>query len=449
MSIIETTNVLISLVTVITYVFLFLAIVITLIVINPLVATVALLSFGVSYGLIAWMTRRRLVRNSQSIALQQTQVVKALQEGLGAIRDILLDGSQAVYCGIYQDSIKKLQWATGENQYITLAPRYVMEALGMVLIGIFVYVVSYRQGGFGAVFPILGALALGAQRLLPILQQLYGNWTFVVGSQASMVDVVELIEQPLPEYAYRLAAYPLSFNEAIHFENVCFRYNNNGPWVFYNINLTIPKCAKIGFIGSTGSGKSTAMDLLMSLLEPTLGRILVDGQQISGEFRRAWQRTIAHVPQSIYLTDATIAENIAFGVLPDKIDLDQVRHAAKQANIAEFIESCPEGYGAFVGERGIRLSGGQRQRIGIARALYKQAKVLIFDEATSSLDNETERGVMEAIKDLGRDLTIIIIAHRLSTLENCDQIIEIGNGRVLRIGSYQSLLSRQGHTDEH
>jgi len=436
------TTVLISLVTVITSAFLFFAIIITLIVIDPVVATIALLTFGVSYGLIAWTTRRRTIRNSQSIALQQTQVVKALQEGLGAIRDVLLDGSQAVYCGIFQNSIQHLQRATGENLYITTAPRYVMEALGMVLISVLAYTMSYREGGVGAAFPLLAALALGAQRLLPILQQLYGNGMVVIGSQASMVDVIELLEQPLPADVYQSAPVPLPFNEAIRFENVSFRYSDSKHWVLRDINLTIPKGAKIGFMGSTGSGKSTAVDLLMALLEPTEGRILVDGRPINGEFQRAWQRTIAHVPQSIYLADATISENIAFGVPQDKIDLRQVRHAAKQANIAEFIENSSEGYNALVGERGIRLSGGQRQRIGIARALYKQAKVLIFDEATSALDNETERAVMEAIKGLGQDLTIIIIAHRLSTLENCDQVIKLGKGRILQTGTYQNMIQQ-------
>ena len=442
------TNSLTCLITVVTSIFLFIAIVITLIAIDPLVASIALLSFGVSYIVIAWKTRCQLVSNSQSIALQQTQRVKILQEGLGAIRDVLLDGSQSVYCGIYQNSIQKLQLAISENSYIAQVPRYAMESLGMILIGVFAYSMSFRQGGVGAAFPILGALALGAQRLLPLLQQIYGNSIFIIGSQASMEDVVELLEQPLPEDANLPVPSPLTFHEAIRFENVSFRYNDNRPWVFQNINLTIPKSAKIGFVGSTGSGKSTVVDLMISLLEPTQGRILIDGRQVSGEYRRAWQRNIAHVPQSIYLADATIAENIAFGVPKDKIDLDQVRRAAKQANIAEFIESNPEGYNAFVGERGIWLSGGQRQRIGIARALYKQAKVLIFDEATSSLDSETERGVMEAIKGLGEDLTIIIIAHRLSTLENCDQIIEFGQGRILRTGGYQSLIQQPRSTRE-
>lgn len=434
------TSVLISLITIMTSIFLFSAIVVTLIVVDPFVAIIALFSFGASYALIAWKTHRRLMHNGQSIASQQTQRVRILQEGLGAIRDVLLDGSQPIYCEIYQNSVQKLQWASGENTYIAQAPRFLMESLGMVMIGIFAYVITSRYGEVGAAFPTLGVMALGAQRLLPLLQQIYSNWMSVVGCQASMEDVVRLLEQPLPDDAHQTLPLPLLFNNAICFENVSFRYNDHGPWVLRHINLIIPKSAKIGFVGRTGSGKSTAADLLMSLLEPTQGRLVVDGRAIEGELRRSWQRTIAHVPQSIYLADATITENIAFGILKDKIDFDQVQRAAKQANVDEFIKLCPDGYDTLVGERGIRLSGGQRQRIGIARALYKQAKVLIFDEATSSLDNETERDVMQAIKGLGKDLTIIIIAHRFSTLENCDHIIEFGHGGVLGRVSYRSLI---------
>lgn len=436
------TSVLTSLVTVVTSAVLFTAILATLFFINPIVATVAVLIFGVSYGLIAWLTRRRIKSNSQCIAQQQTQVVKTLQEGLGAIRDILLDGTQAVYCEAYKNSIQRLRNATGENQYINLGPRFVMEALGMVLVATFAYTLSNQPGGIGAALPVLGALALGAQRLMPLLQQLYGNWSVIAGSQSELMDVLELLEQPLPEDAHTRLPDPLVFKDAISFDNVSFQYMSGSPWILNNIDLTIQKGARIGFIGSTGSGKSTVLDLLMSLLEPTRGRILVDGQAISGEHRRAWQRTIAHVPQSIYLSDATIAENIAFGVPTDKIDFDRVKLSAEQAKIADFIESNPKGYSAFVGERGVRLSGGQRQRIGIARALYKQATVLVFDEATSALDNETELAVMDAIESLGDSLTIIMIAHRLTTLKNCDQIVEIGSGKILRIGNYQSMIKK-------
>lgn len=435
------TSVLISVVTVITSAALFVAIMATLLAVDPTVAIIAALSFGSAYGVIAWLTRRRLVCNSRCIAQEQTQVVKALQEGLGAIRDILLDGTQKVYCNVYRKAILQLQRASGENTFINQAPRYAMEALGMALIAAFVLALSHRPGGVAEALPILGMLALGAQRLLPLMQQLYGNWSVVAGSKAALADVLALLDQPLPAEANQPEPKPLALNDSIRFDNVRFRYGHNVPWVLDGIDLVIPKGARVGFIGSTGSGKSTALDLLMGLLEPTRGQILVDEQPVSLALRRAWQRTVAHVPQSIFLADATIAENIALGIPPDQIDLGRVRKAAEQARIAEFIESRPEGYSAIAGERGVRLSGGQRQRIGIARALYKQASVLVFDEATSALDNETEQAVMQAIEGLSEDLTILIIAHRLTTLKNCTQIVELGDGGIKRTGSYQGIVT--------
>lgn len=431
------TSVLISLIAVVTSTALFVAILFTLLAINPMVAAVSLVSFGMAYGVIAWKTRHRLVQNSECIAKEQTQVVKALQEGLGAIRDVLLDGTQNVYCNIYHKAILQLQRANGENSYINQAPRYAMESLGMVLVAVLAFVLSHQPGGIGAALPILAALALGAQRLLPLLQQLYGNWSVVAGSHAALCDVLGLLHQPLPEDAEMPAPEPLMFQESIHFQNVSFRYDENGPWVLHDVNLIIKKGARVGFVGSTGSGKSTTLDLLMCLLEPTSGNILVDAQSVQGSLRRSWQRTIAHVPQNIYLTDASFAENIAFGVPPAQIDFDKVRHAARQAQIADFVESRPEGYHTMVGERGVRLSGGQRQRIGIARALYKQATVLVFDEATSALDSETEIAVMSAIENLNRDLTILIIAHRLSTLRHCDTIVELSCGKMVAQGPYE------------
>ena len=436
------TGVLISVVTVITSTALFVAIMVTLLAIDPIVAIIATLSFGSAYGAIAWLTRRRLVYNSQCIAQEQTQVIKALQEGLGAIRDVLLDGTQKVYCNVYRKAILQLQGAYGENTFINQAPRYAMEALGMALIAVFVLALSHRPGGVAAAMPILGVLALGAQRLLPLMQQLYGNWSVVAGSKAALADVLALLNQPLPAEANHPEPEPLVLRQDIRFDNVSFQYSSNAPWVFDGINLVIPKGARVGFIGSTGSGKSTALDLLMCLLEPVQGQILVDGQPVSFKHRRAWQRTVAHVPQSIFLSDSSIAENIAFGIPPNQIDLERVRKAAEQARISKFIESRPEGYAAIVGERGVRLSGGQRQRIGIARALYKQASVLVFDEATSALDNETEQAVMQAIEELNEDLTILIIAHRLTTLKICTQIVELGDGGIKRIGSYQDILDQ-------
>jgi ABC-type multidrug transport system fused ATPase/permease subunit len=432
-------GVLLPLLTLFSSTVLLVVIMLALVAIDPIVASLAIVGFGASYAMITRVSRRRLRLNSQRIADEQTQVVKALQEGLGGIRDVLLDGTQPVYCDIYRQADRPLRLAQGNNSFIGSSPRYFMEAVGMVLIAALAYALSRQVGGIATALPVLGALALGAQRLLPALQQSYSAWASIASNHASLADVIELLDQPMQAQVLQPALPPLLIQNVIRFNAVRFRYASDGPWVIDGLNLVIPKGARVGFVGSTGSGKSTTLDLFMGLLIPTEGELLVDGQPISGNLVRAWQQTIAHVPQSIYLADTTLAENIAFGVPRNAIDLDRVRMAARQAQIADFIESSPEAYQACVGERGIRLSGGQRQRIGIARALYKQASVLVFDEATSALDNATEQSVMDAIDGLNRDLTILIIAHRLTTVRHCDTIVELRDGRVAALGTYDQL----------
>ncbi len=433
-------NVLQNLLTLFSSTVLLVAIMLALIAIDPAVALVATMGFGASYGLITRLARRQLHRNSRRIAYEEAQVVKALQEGLGGIRDVLLDGTQPVYCDIYRQADLPLRRAAGNNSFIGQSPRYFMEALGMALIASIAYGLSLQGGGVATALPVLGALALGAQRMLPAMQMIYGAWSIIAGSHASLANIIELLDQPLPAEILQPVSVPLAFKEAIRFEAVRFRYSSIGPWVLDKLNLTIPRGARVGFVGSTGSGKSTALDLLMGLLIPAEGELLVDGQPLSGNRLRAWQLTIAHVPQIIYLADATLAENIAFGIPANAIDLERVRQAARYAQIADFIESRPDGYRAYVGERGIRLSGGQRQRIGIARALYKRASVLVFDEATSALDNATEKSVMDAIEGLNRSLTVLLIAHRLTTLRGCDMIVELEQGQVVAKGTYEELL---------
>jgi ATP-binding cassette, subfamily B, bacterial PglK len=435
-----TFGVMMSSLTLVSSTVLLVAIMLALISIDPMVASVTAVGFGASYASITWLARHRLKRNSQRIAYEQTQVVKALQEGLGGIRDVLLDGTQPVYCDIYRQADHPLRQAQGSTVFIGGSPRPIMEALGMVLIAALAYALSRQVGGIATALPVLGALALGAQRLLPAMQQIYASWAIITGSHASLVDTIELLDQPLPAELLQPAPAPLLLQDTIRFDAVRFRYTSDGPWVLDGFNLAIPKGARVGFVGSTGSGKSTTLDLLMGLLTPTEGELLLDGEPVKGSRLRAWQRTIAHVPQSIYLADTTLAENIAFGVPRDTIDLNRVRQAARQAQIADFIESRPGGYNVYVGERGIRLSGGQRQRIGIARALYKQASVLVFDEATSALDNATEQSVMDAIEGLSRDLTILLIAHRLTTVRRCDIVVQLEHGRVVAQGTYEHLI---------
>jgi ABC-type multidrug transport system fused ATPase/permease subunit len=416
------------------------AIVVALIAIDPFVAAVATVSFGASYGLTRLIFRRRLHRNSECIAYEQTQLVKAIQEGLGGIRDVLLDGAQSTYCDIYRRADQPLRRAQGSNIFIAQGPRFIVETFGMLLIAALAFGLSHRAGGMAAALPVLGALALGAQRLLPILQIGYSSWAGLVSNRGSLADVIKLLDQPLPADPFLPTPAPLPFRTAARFKAVRFRYSADGPWVLDDLSLTIHKGSRVGLVGTTGSGKSTALDLLMGLLTPTEGEVLVDGQPVTGNSVRAWQRTIAHVPQSIFLTDTTLAENIAFGVPRESIDRERVKRAASQAQIADFIEGCTGGYDTVVGERGVRLSGGQRQRIGIARALYKQASELVFDEATSALDNATEQSVMEAIGGLDRELTIVLIAHRLTTVRRCDIIVELEHGRVVAQGTYDQLL---------
>lgn len=418
------------------------AILIALMAVEPIVALSALVGFGLIYALVMTTTKKRLARDGQRISREQNLVIKAVQEGLGGIRDVLIDGTQATYCDIYRNADLPLRRANANIQILGSSPRYAIEALGVVLIASLALLLAGRPAGIVDAIPVLGALALGAQRMLPALQQLYSSWTVMLGGQASLQDALELLDQPLPDYADRPAAQPLPFRHQIRLNQLTFRYTPQTPLVLSNLNLTITKGSRVGFIGTTGSGKSTLLDIVMGLLRPTDGTLEIDGQPVTPGNNRGWQAHIAHVPQAIFLADSTIEENIAFGVPKDQIDATRVRQAAQQAQIADIIETWPKQYQTFVGERGIRLSGGQRQRIGIARALYKKADVIIFDEATSALDNETEQAVMQAIEGLSKELTLLIIAHRLTTLKNCTHIVELGDGGIKRAGTYQDIVNQ-------
>jgi len=419
-----------------------LAVISTLLAIQPIIALAAFLGFGLIYAIVVFITKRHIAKNSQTIATQQARVTKAIQEGLGGIRDVIIDGTQPVYSKLYKDAFIPMQLALASNQVVGGSPRFGVETLGIVLIAGLAYILASASGAVGGVtnaIPVLGALALGAQRLLPVLQQIYNAYISIKGNQASTLDALDLLEQNVPEYVYAPPAQSIEFQAAIILKDLAFRYTPQTPWVLRQLNLQIPKGSRVGFFGVTGSGKSTLLDIVMGLLAPTEGTLLIDNTVVNPQNTRAWQAHISHVPQAIYLSDTSIAENIAFGVPAELIDQQRVRQAARQAQIAETIESWSKGYEMLVGERGVRLSGGQRQRIGIARALYKRANVIIFDEATSALDKETEAAVMQAVETLGRNITILIIAHRLSTLKNCDRIVQLAAGGIRSVGTYKEL----------
>lgn len=403
-----------------------------LITIDAKIAFAAVFGFGLIYLGVTYATSGRLRANSTVIANAQGQRVQTVQEGLGGIRDVLIDQAQPVYLDKFKVVNSANADAQAVNAFIGAAPRYVIEAGGMVLIAGLALVLSRGSGGIASALPVLGALALGAQRLLPALQLIYNGWAQIAGNRRVLFDVLDILDQPIhARHTASRGSVTVPFEREISLESVRFRYTKDGPLVLDDVKLKIEKGARVGFIGKTGSGKSTLMDLVMGLLEPTDGVIRIDGVPLTATNVLGWQTHIAHVPQAIYLADTTVAENIAFGKPKDQIDIERVHECAQQAKISDFIETLVDGYQTVVGERGIRLSGGQRQRIGIARALYKRASVLVFDEATNALDNETEAAVVDSIRSLGRDLTILMIAHRLSTVETCDEIFRLDGGQLV------------------
>jgi ATP-binding cassette subfamily B protein len=434
-----THNILVPVLVLISSTVMLMVVLVTLLVLEPLIALLTFGGFGGVYLVVARLTRKRLRADSECVARESVQVIKSLQEGLGGIRDVLLDGSQASYCEVYAKSDRALRQAQGHSAFVAGSPRFAMEALGMVLIAVLAYFITQQDSGLTKAVPILGALALAAQRMLPNLQQVYGAWANIQAGLASLKDSLELLDQPLPEQPKPLEKEYLAFGSRISLKNVGFRYDGQSPFVLNQLDLVISKGSRTGFIGTSGSGKSTLIDIIMGLLQPTTGVLEVDNQPVTVANCRAWQARLAHVPQAIFLADCSVEENIAFGVPRHQIDHERVVEAARQARVADMIEMWPDGYQTAVGERGVRLSGGQRQRIGIARALYKQADVIIFDEATSALDSETEQEVMQAIEGLSSDLTLLIIAHRVSTLKNCTQIVELGGGKIRQIGSYHEV----------
>jgi ABC-type multidrug transport system fused ATPase/permease subunit len=411
----------------------------TLFYINFKIAIISIIVFLIIYYIIIQTTKKRLSYYSNKISTEYTKVIKVTQEGLGGIRDILIDGSQEAYCQIFRNADMPTRKAQANILIIGSSPRFAIEVLGMILIAILAYSMSSESLNFYKAIPTIGALALGAQRMLPIVQLIFSSWTLLKGNEASLNDALVLLEQSSPELVKLNSINKIPFNKEIILKNISFKYTKDDKLVLDNINLNIIKGTRVGIIGTTGSGKSTLLDLIMGLLFPTTGKLLIDGVEININNSRSWQLHIAHVPQAIYLSDSSIAENIAFGVSTDKINYEKVKEAAKKANIAESIESWKDKYKTIVGERGVRISGGQRQRIGIARALYKNADILVFDEATSALDTETENNVMDAIESLGDDLTIIIVAHRVTTLKKCNSIISLKNGQVEKISTYDSL----------
>lgn len=409
-------------------------------------ASLAMVVFGLLYVSASVFSRKTLRSNSQVISVRENKRIQAIQEGLGGIRDVIIDNAQAVYAGRFSRLNAQQRKAQATNAFIKSAPRYVIEGVGMLfMIALALWI--NRRGNLADIIPVLGAMALGAQKLLPQLQQIYAAWASVSGNEAVLKDVLVLLDNKVSAEHITFQSYESgevdNVSPLIEIKNLSFSYVPHRVDVLSAIDLQINPGERIGLIGTTGSGKSTLIDLVMGLLEPTAGSIVIEGRELTVFNRVQWRSRVSHVPQSIYLSDATLAENIAFACEASEIDAERVASAARKAQLADFVEGLPDRYQTQVGERGVQLSGGQRQRIGLARALYKNADVLVLDEATSALDDKTEEAIMQSIERLGRDITIIMIAHRVSTLAKCDRIIEIEGGRIKRSCTYEELERRK------
>tara|TARA_Y100000589_G_scaffold308886_1_gene325842 strand:+ start:224 stop:2005 length:1782 start_codon:yes stop_codon:yes gene_type:complete len=394
------------------------------------VALFSCLVFVSTYIVFSLTVKKKLRDNGNKLVTFYQKQLKILQEGFSAIREVIIDNLQEKFIDNYVLIDLPMRKREANNLFLKGFPRYTVEALGMVLIAATAYFLTLGDQDPNIVFSILGAFALGSQRLLPSMQSIYVSWADITTYFPGLLKVLNVLELPNKNLRSNIL---FSDNRVINFDSIIlkdisFRYDDKKPYVFENLSLKLFKGQKIGLVGKTGCGKSTIIDLILGLLKPTKGTISINGINLNENdsfLLNQWRSMISHVPQTIYLFDSTIAENIAFGVEPALIDYDRLRYSARKANILGYIESLPNGFDSFIGERGVRISGGQRQRIGIARALYKKSQIMIFDEATSALDNSTEISVMDSISKIDKQLTLVLIAHRLSSLDKCDSIYEV------------------------
>jgi HlyD family secretion protein len=410
---------------------------------DPKVALIGLSIFAISYFFLFTGVRKRLNKNGIAISEVNEERFRLMNEGFGGIKDLLLMGRDNDFINRFNKSGKTLAYSQGTNAALAQAPRYFVEllAFGSMII-LILYLIASHNGNLGMILPILSVYAIGIIKLLPAFQQIYSSMAIIKAN----IPAFESIQQDLynslhkESKSQKFEESSLNPKQNISLENITFTYPKKEVPALNKLDMLIPANSVIGIVGPSGSGKSTLIDILLCLIEPQEGHLKIDDDIINDQNRRSWQNTIGFVAQTIFLSEGTVAENVAFGIPEDQIDLDQVKKVLKLAHLSDFISTLDKDIHTKVGERGVQLSGGQRQRIGIARALYHKAEVLVFDEATSSLDGITEKMIMEAIHNFSGKKSIILIAHRLKTVKKCDRIFFIDNGKVVDQGTYQELI---------
>jgi ATP-binding cassette subfamily C protein len=413
---------------------------------DPMVALIVSIVLGAAYGGIYLVIRSQLDRRGEARVESNTKRYQFVGEAFGGIKEVKIRGKEEAFLDLYDAPSR--QYARNQALYRVMkrAPRYMIEAVafgGIILIAI--YLIAVREG-IQQVIPVLGLYAFAGYRLMPALQVAFHGLASARFNLAALDKLHRDLAEQVGGASYAPAATegdpPLRLDDKLELRDVSFTYPEAQQPAIEELSLTIPAQTTTGFVGKTGSGKTTAVDLILGLLRPQEGIIRVDGTPLRDDNLRRWQRDVGYVPQHIYLSDDTVARNIAFGVAPDEIDMDSVREAARRAHIYDFVENeLPDTWQTVVGERGVKLSGGQRQRVGIARALYHGPSVLVFDEATSALDQSTEKSVMEAIYELEANHTVLLIAHRLSTVKRADNVFMLENGRKVGEGTYDELMN--------
>ncbi len=423
-------------------------IIVFLVFVDPVVALIISCVLGVAYTVIYYIVKSRLDTYGEGRVNANTKRYQVVSEAFGGIKQVKLRGKEDAFLEQYNNPSRWYSKYQAKSRVIKKAPRYILEVISFGgIISIAIYLI-FMRGDIQQVIPMLGLYAFAGYRLLPALQS---GFRGIASARFNLAALEELHQglmeaPPLKEGRSNKDGTRDQVNstsvmtERIAVHDLYFTYPGANEPTIRDLSLEIPAYSTVGFVGRTGSGKTTMVDLLLGLLRPQRGSITVDGTPLRDGVLRQWQRDIGYVPQDIYLSDDTVARNIAFGVPEGEIDMDAVRDAARRAHIRDFVEGeLPSQWDTFVGERGVKLSGGQRQRVGIARALYHRPSVLVFDEATSALDQATESNVMEAIYDLDGDHTILIIAHRLSTVKRADNIVMLENGEKIGEGSYEKL----------
>lgn len=425
-------NALLPVLNLLTYTILTIALVVFFIVIDPILAFILGTIFGLFYIIMYATVNKYLGKIGHKRAYANSQRFKIITETIGGIKDLKVLGKEQIYLENFIKPSYEFSHYSSVNATISEVPQFLIEVIAFgTLLAMVMYKLTTDNASLGSLLPILGLYALGALKLKPAVNNIYSSLAVMKFGISSIENIIKDLIEPLEHANIENDNQRLILKNKLQLKDISFTYSNTVNPVLKNISLEIDANTTVGIIGTTGAGKSTLIDIILGLLQPTSGQIIVDAQKLDKSNVRQWQNVIGYVPQSIFLTDDTIANNIAFGVEKDDINLTQVYHVAQMAQIHDFISTLHNGYNTFVGERGIRLSGGQRQRLGIARALYHNPELLLLDEATSALDSSTEADVMKAIESMSGSKTIIIVAHRLTTIENCDYIIHLDNGRII------------------